>query len=254
TTILGAAKLSGRTATGWSMGLLEALTERERATVFDAATGARYSDPVEPLTNYFVGRMKHTSADGNTTVGALGTAANRRLDAPVFDQLPTAAYGSGVDFFHRWGRNTYSLAASVGGSFLAGDTLAIQRDVGAFGYMQLRNFWSVNWTAKYEMPVLDDRLTRGGPLAATPPAWYGSGQLTTDTRKHTSWYAFASYSGDAAGGWLVNVLPQLTLRPNAALFLSVGPGYVTGRFSAQYVTRHGDSTAMATLGSRYVFA
>jgi len=362
TTILGAAKLSGRTATGWSMGLLEALTERERATVFDAASGARYSDPVEPLTNYFVGRMKHTSADGNTTIGALGTAANRRLDAPVFDQLPTAAYGGGVDFFHRWGRNTYSLAASVGGSYLAGDTLAIQRtqrssnrdytrpdaqafrydptrtsltgvtadlylnkvagtwrwglaastttpgfdvndlgfqkrvdlisaaaalgrrwtkpgpwfrqgyayvtfgpswnydgdaiqrDLGGFGYAQLRNFWTVNWTAKYEMPVLDDRLTRGGPLAATPRAWYGSGTLTTDTRKDASGYAFLSYSGDDAGGWLVNVLPQLTLRPSAALFLSLGPGYLTGRSSAQYVTRVADSTAAATLGRRYVFA
>src|SRR6266480_2864138 len=362
TTILGAAKLSGRTATGWSMGLLEALTERERATVFDAASGARYSDPVEPLTNYFVGRMKHTSADGNTTIGALGTTANRRLDAPVFDQLPTAAYGGGVDFFHRWGRNTYTLAASVGGSYLAGDTLAIQRaqrssnryytrpdaqafrydptrtsltgvtadlslnkvagtwrwelaastttpgfevndlgfqkrvdlisaaaalgrrwtkpgrwfrqgyayvtfsptwnydgnaiqrDLGGFGYAQLRNFWTVNWTAKYEMPVLDDRLTRGGPLAATPRAWYGSGTLTTDTRKHASGYAFLSYSGDDAGGWLVNVLPQLTLRPSAALFLSLGPGYLTGRSSAQYVTRVADSTAAATLGRRYVFA
>ena len=362
TTILGAAKLSGRTATGWSMGLLEALTERERATVFDAATGARYSDPVEPLTNYFVGRMKHTSADGNNTIGALGTAANRRLDAPVFDELPTTAYAGGMDFFHRWSRNTYTLAASVGGSYLAGDTIAIQRaqrssnryytrpdaqsfrydpsltaltgvtadlylnkvagtwrwgiaastttpgfevndlgfqkrvdlisaaaalgrrwtkpgrlfrqgyayltfdpswnydgdaiqrNVGAFGYMQLRNFWSFNWTAKYKTPVLDDRLTRGGPLAATPRAWYGSGELTSDTRKHSSWYGFASYYRDAAGGWLVNLLPQLTLRPNAALFLSVGPGYVTGRFSAQYVTRRRDSTAVATLGNRYVFA
>ena len=95
------------------------MTERERATVFDAATGARYRDPVEPLTNYFVGRMKHTSADGNTTIGALGTAANRRLDAPVFDELPTTAYVGGMDFFHRWGRNTYTLAASVGGSISA---------------------------------------------------------------------------------------------------------------------------------------
>src|SRR5439155_25009510 len=59
TTILGAAKLSGRTATGWSMGLLEAVTERERATVLDGATGARHSDPVQPLHDHFVGRKKH---------------------------------------------------------------------------------------------------------------------------------------------------------------------------------------------------
>src|SRR5213083_790641 len=42
TTILGAAKLSGRSAGGWSVGLLDAVTARERATVLDTMTGTRY--------------------------------------------------------------------------------------------------------------------------------------------------------------------------------------------------------------------
>jgi len=46
TTILGAAKLSGRTADGWSVGVLDALTARERATVVDMTSGARYHDEV----------------------------------------------------------------------------------------------------------------------------------------------------------------------------------------------------------------
>jgi len=53
TTILGAAKLVGRTRSGWNVGVLEAVTGREYAEV---ATGtSRDRVEVEPLTNYFVG-------------------------------------------------------------------------------------------------------------------------------------------------------------------------------------------------------
>src|SRR5213595_2579892 len=82
TTILGAAKLSGRTAAGWSVGLLDALTARERATVVDMTSGARYHDEVEPPTNYLVGRLKRDFAGGNTNIGVLTTAVHRRLDTP----------------------------------------------------------------------------------------------------------------------------------------------------------------------------
>src|SRR3989454_11226853 len=77
TTILGAAKLSGRTADGWSVGVLDAFTARERATVADMTSGARYCDEVEPPTNYFVGRVKRDFAGGNTNIGFLTTAVHR---------------------------------------------------------------------------------------------------------------------------------------------------------------------------------
>src|SRR5437016_458933 len=56
-TILGAAKLSGKRANGWSVGVLDAMTAREWATAADA-TGPSHRDEVEPFTNYFVGRLK----------------------------------------------------------------------------------------------------------------------------------------------------------------------------------------------------
>lgn len=51
-TILGAAKLTGRTAGGWSVGLLNAVTAREDAPYVDAL-GFQRRAVVEPFSNYF---------------------------------------------------------------------------------------------------------------------------------------------------------------------------------------------------------
>jgi hypothetical protein len=126
TAILGAAKLSGKTA-GWSLGVLDALTAREYARVADTVAGARYADEVEPLTNHVVGRLKRDYDGGNTSVGLLGMAVNRDLRTPALAFLPRAAYAGGVDLFHRWGRSTYTLAANIGFAYVRGDTLAIQQ-------------------------------------------------------------------------------------------------------------------------------
>src|SRR5207248_9068561 len=82
TTILGAAKLSGRPAGGWSVGVLDALTARERATVFDATARTYARDEVEPPTNYFAGRVRRDLDAGNTSFGLLATAMDRWPDSP----------------------------------------------------------------------------------------------------------------------------------------------------------------------------
>jgi len=125
TTILGAAKLSGRTAGGWSLGLLEAVTDREFARVDSA--GVRFRDEVEPLTNYAAVRAKREFGNGATTLGFTGTAVNRRIDDARLDFLRTAAYAGGVDFGHRLSHNRYSFFAALGWSYIRGDTVAIQQ-------------------------------------------------------------------------------------------------------------------------------
>jgi len=124
TTILGAAKLSGRTAGGWSLGVLEAVTARENARTDSA--GVSFRDEVEPLTNYAVVRAKREFAAGATTLGFTGTAVNRRIDDPRLSFLRSSAYAGGLDFGHRFARNRYSFFAALGGSYIRGDTLAIQ--------------------------------------------------------------------------------------------------------------------------------
>src|SRR3989449_11359096 len=122
----------------------------------------------------------------------------------------------------------------------------------AFG--QFRNFWNAEVTATYSEGAIDDRLTRGGPLARKPPAWYATADAYTDDRKKMSAYAFAAVTHDTAGGWSLEILPKLTLRPSSAVSLSLAPVYFTGRSAGQYVTRVGDPFATATDGARYVFA
>ena len=63
TTILGAAKLSGRTAGGWSVGVLDAVTQEEVARYRDASANDREA-VAEPLTNYLVGRLKRDRVPG----------------------------------------------------------------------------------------------------------------------------------------------------------------------------------------------
>jgi len=125
-TILGAAKLTGRTASGWSFGLLEAVTAREYATLVDSA-GQRSSDVVEPFTNNAVFRAKRDFRSGASTIGFIGTAVNRHINDSRLDFLPSAAYAGGADFSHRFGGNRFRVTASLGYSYIGGDTSAIRR-------------------------------------------------------------------------------------------------------------------------------
>jgi hypothetical protein len=125
TTILAAGKITGKTANGWSVGLLDALTAREFADGVDSA-GRSFSAQVEPLTNYFVGRVRR-ELRGTTGFGLLGTAVLRDLSDTTQRFRHAQAYALAGDFFHRWQSNTYSLTGSVGTSLVTGDTLALQR-------------------------------------------------------------------------------------------------------------------------------
>lgn len=76
--LIGAAKLTGRTPGGWQVGLLEAVTAREVARVQDPS-GVRGEVAVEPLTNYWLGRVRRTTAGGRFTWGAMATSVIRRF-------------------------------------------------------------------------------------------------------------------------------------------------------------------------------
>ncbi|HSW29890.1 MAG TPA: DUF5916 domain-containing protein [Longimicrobiales bacterium] len=97
TTILGAAKLSGKTASGWSLGIIEAVTDREDAR-FLAPGGGEEAYGVEPLTNYLVARARRDANQGRASLGAMLTAVNRDLATdPMKAVLRSSAYSGGVD-------------------------------------------------------------------------------------------------------------------------------------------------------------
>lgn len=126
TNILGAWKLSGKTATGWSIGVLHALTGEEKARVAPAV-GERYEQAVEPLTNYGVVRLQKDFRKGRSALGVIGTATHR--DGEVSDALALRrrAYAGGLDFRHRFAGDQYLVEGYLLGSYVEGSPDAIAR-------------------------------------------------------------------------------------------------------------------------------
>lgn len=125
TTILGAGKLTGKTASGWSVGIMEAVTQEESARYLEQ-DGTQGRAVVEPLTNYFVGRVRRDGRDGQSSVGAMLTATNRDLSSDALQAtLRESGYAGGIDFRHEWANRSWVFRGSFVGSRVAGDPRSI---------------------------------------------------------------------------------------------------------------------------------
>ncbi len=124
TTIIGAAKLTGKTAKGWSLGVLNAVTAGEGASWVGADQTVHRQD-VEPLTNYFAGRARRELRGGETMYGALFTAVHRDDVVPLDQTLHSAAYSGGVDFRHEWSGRRWLLAGYFSSSLVSGTSAAL---------------------------------------------------------------------------------------------------------------------------------
>jgi hypothetical protein len=129
-TILGAAKFSGKTKKGWSIGILESVTERERAIIDH--NGERRRELVEPLTNYFVGRLQKDIKSGKTIIGGIVTAVNREKG---LDFLHRSAYSGGLDFVHYWKNRTWYIRGNMIFSHVEGSKEAILNTQTAFEHL-----------------------------------------------------------------------------------------------------------------------
>lgn len=123
-TIYGAAKLSGKTADGWSIGVLEAVTAEEHAVIADAA-GATRRQAIEPLTNYAVLQIQREANQGRTRVGGTVTSVARRLEGTGLEFLHDQALAGGLQFNHRLGQGRWMLEGRSFGSWVHGDPAAI---------------------------------------------------------------------------------------------------------------------------------
>ncbi|MFH1851916.1 MAG: DUF5916 domain-containing protein [Candidatus Neomarinimicrobiota bacterium] len=126
TNIISAAKLTGKTANGLSMGVLEAVTAEEHTTVY-YGDESKDKQVVEPLTNYHLTRVQQDFNEGQTSVGGIFTSVNRRLDDTNMDFLHSQAYTGGIDIDHEFLDRKYGFLGAVSFSHVRGDTLAIQQ-------------------------------------------------------------------------------------------------------------------------------
>jgi hypothetical protein len=363
TRILGAAKLTGQTGHGWSIGVMDALTGRERARFVDDG-GVERSLVSEPLTNFFVGRLKRDLRGGRTYVGAMVTAVNRDLGTPELRAaLSGAGYSAGADFKHEFASRRWRVTGFGSVSNVRGDSLAILReqlsvpyhqfgrpdshalrvdsgatslsgfqgemrvtkqagghwrggagvatitpgyeiaDLGsqrraarldvdagvtylqqrpgpffrtwqaslngrhewnydgdgiltAFnsnGHFQHLSYWTADYSLAFQPRALDDRLTRGGPVAVRPVLGTGVLELASDARKPLVGSAGTFLQHDEAGGGEVNVFGSLELKVSPRWNLSVGPSFDRTTVAAQALGSVADTTAAALFGRRYLF-
>ncbi len=116
TPIIGAAKLLGRFPGGLTLGVLDATTQRA------ASPG---DTTYEPTTNFAAARVTQDFRNGNSTIGAMLTAVNRRGDRWTSPYLPSAAYAGGLDFRHRFLDDNYQISGSLDQSRVQGSRSAI---------------------------------------------------------------------------------------------------------------------------------
>lgn len=116
TTILGAAKLTGRVAEGWSLASMHALTQREFART--DSNGIRFDDVVEPLAYYGVARSLREFDNGRSAIGLIGTATIRDLNKNYLqDHFNRRAFSLGIDgWTHLDSSKTWVLTGWVAGS------------------------------------------------------------------------------------------------------------------------------------------
>jgi len=126
-TILGAAKVTGRLATGMSLGALAAATGRESARTYDATTNSFGRTVVAPPAGYGVVRLQQEFGASKSVVGVTLTTVHRDLDSLLAPNYSRHAYAGGADWVLRWDRGAYELRGYAGFTHLRGDARDINR-------------------------------------------------------------------------------------------------------------------------------
>jgi hypothetical protein len=127
TTILGAAKLTGKTSGRWSLGLLQALTGEETARTHMAGLDAG-REVVEPLTSYTVARVQREVGQ-RAGLGFLATSVGRQLPSQAArDGLSRQALVVGTDAY--WfvdADKQWVITGDIASSRVAGTATLIER-------------------------------------------------------------------------------------------------------------------------------
>jgi hypothetical protein len=126
TTILGAAKLTGRLPSGLSVGALAAVTSEETARTFDSPSEFG-KVRVAPQATYALTRLQQEFGEPGSSAGLLATVVHRNLENadPLAADLTRNAFGMNGDTTIRFRDGEYELSADGGMSYVGGTTDAI---------------------------------------------------------------------------------------------------------------------------------
>ncbi|HKT80789.1 MAG TPA: DUF5916 domain-containing protein [Vicinamibacterales bacterium] len=126
-TILGAAKLTGRTPGGTSIGVLGAVTGAEFARSVVGTLQTETS--VAPRTEFAAGRYQQEFGGGGSYVGVEMAELHRDMGdgSPLADLFVRNAISGAADVYVRFGNGGYDAHATIGGSYIDGTAAAIDR-------------------------------------------------------------------------------------------------------------------------------
>jgi hypothetical protein len=202
TTILGAAKVTGRTSSGYTLGLLNAVTGRATADV-QTATGVRGSQEVEPLSDYFVARAKRDFLHGNVVAGGVISGVVRNIDSTFAPLLARHAELVGHDLFVSSANHEYNWRMQAAITNVSGDPREVLlRQQSSARYFQRPDRGA--GSGGFFSNRLDSSATslRGGGLytrlAKETGAWFG--EASFDTR--TPGYESNDYAFQTRGDYL----------------------------------------------------
>jgi hypothetical protein len=128
-TILGAAKLTGRLPSGLSLGVLGAVTDDVYADTYSFDSGETGRVKLEPRTGYAVVRGQQELGTEGSVVGATFTTVYRDIGRGegLTSKLAREAYTGGADFRLRLWGGEYLLSGYAGGSVVRGGPEALRR-------------------------------------------------------------------------------------------------------------------------------
>jgi hypothetical protein len=154
TTILTAAKVTGKSAGGLSLGALAAITDKETGLGYNGGTGATEKFVVEPASQYGVFRGVQDFRGGASQLGGMFTITHRNLPGDgSLDFLTSSAYSLGLDFEHAWGGSgsrDWAVSGHFASTYISGSTTAltrVQRSTGHYFQRPDATRFSVDTTA-----------------------------------------------------------------------------------------------------------
>ena len=186
TTILAAGKITGRTSRGFTVGLLNAVTAPANADV-QTVGGQRGTQAVEPLADYFVGRIKHDFRNGNLVTGAVVSGVVRNIDSTFAPLLARHAELVGYDVIGATANHMYTWRLQAAITNVSGDPREVLlRQQSSARYFQRPDRGGGRGGGRFFSNRLDSSATslRGGGfytrLAKETGSWFG--ELSLDTR------------------------------------------------------------------------
>jgi hypothetical protein len=152
----------------------------------------------------------------------------------------------------RWFREMVYLAGGQQQYNFDGDLT--DRQVQLFGEITFPNYWEFRSFWIHRFDLLDDRLTRGGPVVGRAGMNFFQAGVSTDGRKAVVLGFDPAYGCSFEGACSLEAGLGIHWRPLSNLTLSLTPAYAHRESRAQYVTAVADPTATAWAGTRYVFS